>query len=322
VPIGALVAPLSRTPACRPVIADGARAKPALLKDGTASGALARALVILLLCLAVLPGTGTAAVSGNPDIAALQVGLRRQKLYEGSVDGQLGVKTLEAIRALQERAGLMADGRPGRATRAALGRFGRRGPRILRRGAFGWKVARLQFQLAWHGFPSATMDGRFGEHLEGAVRDFQRWAGLTVDGRAGPEVFARLRTPPPKSPIALSPPLDVTPGDGFGPRRTRFHTGIDYSAPRGTPIAAAGAGVVTYAGELAGGWGRVITVAHGADVRTMYAHLSKIRVAVGQPVYAGDVIGRVGSSGNASGTHLHFEVRVRGAAVDPLTALH
>jgi murein DD-endopeptidase MepM/ murein hydrolase activator NlpD len=283
---------------------------------------VARRALIVLLCLAVLPGAGAAAVSGNADIAALQVGLRRQGLYDGSVDGQRGAKTLKAIRALQQRAGLPPDGEPGPATRAALGRFGRRGPRILKRGAFGWKVARLQFQLAWHGFPSATMDGRYGEHLEGAVRDFQRWAGLTVDGRAGPEVFARLRTPPPKSPIALSPPLDVTPGDGFGARGARFHAGIDYSAPRGTPVAAAGAGVVTYAGELAGGWGRVITVAHGADARTMYAHLSKIRVQVGQRVDAGETIGRVGSSGNASGTHLHFEVRIRGAAVDPLTALH
>jgi murein DD-endopeptidase MepM/ murein hydrolase activator NlpD len=277
---------------------------------------------VIFLCVAALPGAGAAAVTGSADVAALQVGLRRQGLYDGSVDGQLGAKTLAAIRALQQRAGLEPDGEPGKATRAALGRFGRSGPRILTRGAFGWKVARLQFQLAWHGFPSATMDGRYGEHLEGAVRDFQRWAGLPPDGRAGPEVVARLRTPPPKSPIALSPPLEVTPGDRFGPRGARFHTGIDYSAPRGTPVAAAGAGDVTYTGELAGGWGRVITIAHGADVRTMYAHLSAIRVRVGQRVDAGEVIGRVGSSGNASGTHLHFEVRVRGAAVDPLTALH
>jgi murein DD-endopeptidase MepM/ murein hydrolase activator NlpD len=281
-----------------------------------------RLALVVLVCLALLPGAGTAAVSGSADIAALQVGLRRQGLYEGSVDGQLGAKTLAAIRALQQRAGLSPDGEPGKATRAALGRFGRSSPQILTRRAFGWKVARLQFQLAWHGFPSGTMDGRYGEHVEGAVRDFQQWAGLPADGRAGPGVFARLRVAPPKSPIALSRPVDVTPGDGFGPRGARFHTGIDYSAPRGTPVAAAGAGDVTYAGELAGGWGRVITIAHGADVRTMYAHLSAIRVRIGQRVDAGETIGRVGSSGNASGTHLHFEVRVRGAAVDPLTALH
>jgi murein DD-endopeptidase MepM/ murein hydrolase activator NlpD len=282
-----------------------------------------RAALVILLCVAVLPGGAgaTAAGVGSADIAALQVGLRRQSLYSGEVDGQLGQKTLAAVRALQQRAGLVPDGEPGKATRAALGRYGRVRPPILARGGFGWDVAWLQFQLAWHGFPSGRFDGRFGEGVEDAVRRFQDWAGLEPDGRAGPEVMARLRTPPPKSPIALSPPLDVAPGDRFGPRGGRFHAGVDYSAPRGTPVAAAGAGIVTYAGELAGGFGRVVTIAHGADVRTMYAHLSAIRVRVGRRVEAGDTIGLVGKSGNASGSHLHFEVRVRGAAVDPLTAL-
>jgi murein DD-endopeptidase MepM/ murein hydrolase activator NlpD len=278
--------------------------------------------LVILLCLLVLPSGGTAAVSGSADVAALQVGLRRQGLYSGAIDGQLGQGTMAGVRALQQRAGLAPDGVPGKATRAALGRFGRSRPPILGPGAFGWGVARLQFQLAWHGFPSGRFDGRYGEHLEAAVRLFQRWSGLAVDGRAGPAVFARLRTPPPKSPIALSPPINVPPGDPFGPRGARFHSGFDYSAPRGTAVAASGAGTVTYAGALAGGWGRVVTVAHGAEVRTMYAHLSKIHVQVGQRVVAGETIGLVGSSGNADGPHLHFEVRVRGAAVDPLTALH
>jgi peptidoglycan hydrolase-like protein with peptidoglycan-binding domain len=278
--------------------------------------------LILLLALVVLPTPAAAAEpSANADIAALQVGLRRQSLYDGTIDGQLGQKTLAAIRTLQQRAGLPPDGVPGKATRAALGRFGRPAPTILTRGAFGWGVAKLQFRLAWHGFPSGRLDGRFGEHVEDAVRRFQEWAGLEQDGRAGPEVLARLRALPPKSPIALSPPLAVPPGDRFGPRGVRFHTGVDYSARVGTPVAAAGAGIVTYAGPLAGGWGKVVTIGHGADVRTMYAHLSKIRVAVGARVDAGQTIGLVGKTGNASGAHLHFEVRVRGAAVDPLTAL-
>jgi murein DD-endopeptidase MepM/ murein hydrolase activator NlpD len=322
--LGSPMDSLSRIPTCRPVVADGARAKPALLKAGAASGAsVVRRALVILLCLAALPGAATAAAagSGSADVAALQVGLRRQGLYEGSVDGEIGPRTLTAIRTLQQRAGLLPDGRPGKATRAALGRFGQARTRILTRGTFGWDVARIQFQLAWHGFPSGTFDGRFGERLESAVRQFQRWSGLEADGRAGPDVMTRLRTLPPKSPIALSPPLEVPPADRFGPRGARFHTGIDYTAPRGTVITAAGAGDVTYAGELAGGWGRVVTIGHGVDVRTMYAHLSAIRVEVGQRVEAGETIGLVGSSGNASGPHLHFEVRVRGAAVDPLTAL-
>jgi len=86
-------------------------------------------------------------------------------------------------------------------------------------------------------------------------------------------------------------------------------------------VGAASAGRVTYARRLAGGWGKLVVVAHRDGVRTMYAHLSSIAVLVGQRVAAGTVLGAVGATGDASGPHLHFEVRVRGAAVDPLGAL-
>jgi murein DD-endopeptidase MepM/ murein hydrolase activator NlpD len=281
---------------------------------------MSRRAIVILLCLVILPGPATAA-SGIADVAALQVGLRRHGLYGGDVDGLLGPRTTSALLKLQRRAGLSPDGVPGPATRAALGRFGRTPARILGPGLFGWDVARLQFMLAWHGFPSGTFDGRYGPRVEGAVRRFQEWAGLLQDGRAGPEVMASLRSPPPTSPIALSAPLDVPVGDRFGPRGARFHSGVDYAAPRGTRVGAAAAGVVTYAGLLPGGWGIVVTVAHGADVRTMYAHLSAARVHVGARVEAGETVGLVGATGHATGPHLHFEVRVRGAAVDPLTAL-
>ena len=281
---------------------------------------MSRRALVILLCLVVLPGSAAAA-SGSADVAALQVGLWRKGFYRGDVDGLFGPMTTVAVQRLQRRSGLAPDGVPGSATRSALGRFGRTPARILGPRAFGWDVARLQFLLAWHGFPSGTFDGRYGPRVEGAVRRFQEWAGLQLDGRAGPEVMASLRSPPPSSPITLSPPLDVPAGDRFGPRGARFHTGVDYAAPRGTPVGAAGAGTVTYAGSLPGGWGRVVTVTHGADVRTMYAHLSAIRVEVGARVEAGETVGLVGATGNATGPHLHFEVRLRGAAVDPLTAL-
>jgi murein DD-endopeptidase MepM/ murein hydrolase activator NlpD len=86
-------------------------------------------------------------------------------------------------------------------------------------------------------------------------------------------------------------------------------------------VTAAGSGRVTFAGWSAGGWGYLVTIAHGAGVRTMYSHLSRIGVRVGQQVAAGQRIGRMGASGKATGPHLHFEVRLRGAAVDPLTGL-
>jgi murein DD-endopeptidase MepM/ murein hydrolase activator NlpD len=281
---------------------------------------MSRRPLVILLCLIALPGSAAAA-SGSADVAALQVGLWRHGLYRGDVDGLVGPMTTTAVQKLQRRAGLAPDGVPGRATRTALGRFGRTPARILGPRAFGWDVARLQFMLAWHGFPSGPFDGRYGPRVEAAVRRFQEWSGIQQDGVAGPEVMATLRRSPPVCPLTLSPPLDFPPSDGFGPRGARFHAGVDYPAPHGTRVAAAAAGVVTYAGALPGGWGKLVTVAHGAEVRTMYAHLSAVRVEVGARVDVGETVGLVGASGTATGPHLHFEVRVRGAAVDPLSTL-
>jgi murein DD-endopeptidase MepM/ murein hydrolase activator NlpD len=109
--------------------------------------------------------------------------------------------------------------------------------------------------------------------------------------------------------------------DGFGPRGTRFHTGIDIPAPTGTGVVAAAPGRVAFAGWLAGGWGLLVAVAHRDGTRTLYAHLSRVEVRVGERVQAGWQLGRVGATGDATGPHLHFEVRVRGAAVDPLPVL-
>ena len=76
-----------------------------------------------------------------------------------------------------------------------------------------------------------------------------------------------------------------------------------------------------WAGYRVGGWGLLVTIAHGNGVRTMYAHLSRVGVRVGERVGVGAPVGRVGTTGDATGPHLHFEVRIRGAAVDPLPAL-
>jgi murein DD-endopeptidase MepM/ murein hydrolase activator NlpD len=97
--------------------------------------------------------------------------------------------------------------------------------------------------------------------------------------------------------------------------------GVDILAAAGAPVAAAAVGRVTYAGWLAGGWGKLVVVAHVDGVRTMYAHLSSIAVRLGQRVGTGDRLGAVGATGEATGPHLHFEVRLGGAAVDPRPAL-
>lgn len=278
------------------------------------------ALPLVLAALAVAP---PAAGSRNAGLAALQVALHARGLYAGTIDGLESPATTNAIKRFQRRAGLEPDGIPGPQTRRALGRYGRHllGSRALTRGATGWDVAALQFVLAWHGFPSARIDGGLGVKTERALRRFQRWAGLEADGVAGPTTFAALRRPPPRCPIGLARPLDAPVGDRFGPRGNRFHAGIDLTAPRGTPVAAAAPGRVVFAGFAAGGWGNLVVVAHANGVRTMYAHLATVSVRRKAAVRAGTRLGTVGGTGESNGPHLHFEVRVRGAAVDPLPVL-
>lgn len=283
---------------------------------GRVSAAFAAALAAAVLA-------GPAAAAGNPEIAALQVGLSSRGLYKGNVDGVLGAGTSDAVRRFQRKAGLPANGVPGPKTRAALGHYGRRAPlgrRTLLLGTRGWDVAALQFALAWHGFPSGPLDGHLGLRTEAALRRFQVWAGLKADGTAGASTFAALRAPLPRSPLVLSVPVQAPTGDVFGPRGSRFHSGLDFTAPTGTAVSAAGSGRVVFAGRHASGWGNLVVVKHGSGVRTLYAHLSRIDVKLGQSVSSGAGVGLVGATGTATGPHLHFEVLVRGAAVDPQTA--
>ena len=283
-------------------------------------------MLLALASLAVsaaMPASAFAARMGSPSIAALQVALRAKGLYSGDVDGFAGRGTRSAVRALQRRAGVSVDGVAGPQTLAVLGRRGRPrlGSRVLAPGASGFDVAELQFLLAWHGFPSATIDGGFGSHTEAALIRFQRWAGLTRDGVAGRATVRHLKIPPRRSPFPLARPVSNGVGDGFGPRANRFHPGLDFPAPAGTAVYAARSGRVTWAGWWPGGLGNLVSVAHGAGVRTLYGHLSAITVRRGQRVSGGALIGRVGSTGLSTGPHLHFELRLRGAALDPRTGL-
>jgi murein DD-endopeptidase MepM/ murein hydrolase activator NlpD len=274
-----------------------------------------------VLFLALTAPTAAVAV-GKPNVAALQVALRARTLYTGTIDGVVGPSTTAAIRRFQRRARITVDGVAGPQTRRALGRYGRRrfGVRLLNMGKSGWDVAALQFALATHGFPSGTFDGGFGPHTDAALRRFQRFARIGADGIAGPATYAALRRPPARSPISLRRPVRASLGDRFGPRDNRFHAGVDFTAPYGATVHAAAGGRVVHAGWDAGGFGYLVTVWHGNGLRTMYAHLSAVLVHRGQRIGAGARLGRVGASGHAFGPHLHFEVRVRGAAVDPLPA--
>ena len=277
---------------------------------------------ILAAAVAALLLAGPAWGQGSARIAALQTALSAKGIYLGTIDCLLGPSTKAAVKRFQRRVGLMPDGVPGKRTRRALGRYGRHpiGSRILARGDIGWDVAALQFKLAWHGFPSRAFDGVFGARVENALVGFQEWAGLRAAARAGPATWRALREPPASCPVQLGWPLRGRLASPFGPRWNRFHEGVDISANEGDRIGASLAGRVIFA-DWNDGFGQLVTIAHHHGVVTMYAHLSRIEVEVGERVSAGEEIGRVGHTGGATGPHLHFEVRLRGASVDPLPAL-
>ena len=103
-------------------------------------------------------------------------------------------------------------------------------------------------------------------------------------------------------------------------RRSHRHAGIDFDGDTGDPVVSAGTGVVTHAGGAPAGYagyGLMVVVDHGNGVSTLYAHLSRVRVVVGQAIAAGEDLGAMGTTGNVTGSHLHFEVRIGGAPVNP-----
>jgi murein DD-endopeptidase MepM/ murein hydrolase activator NlpD len=111
---------------------------------------------------------------------------------------------------------------------------------------------------------------------------------------------------------------------GYGIRSDPFrggaarHQGIDLAAPIGTPIYATADGVIREAGYNSGGYGNLIKVDHGRGIETRYGHLSRILVSAGQRITRGQLIGHMGSTGRSTGSHLHYEVRIDGRAVNPI----
>jgi murein DD-endopeptidase MepM/ murein hydrolase activator NlpD len=141
--------------------------------------------------------------------------------------------------------------------------------------------------------------------LAARIREAQRGAGSTGSGQSA---------------SGLVWPCDGVVVSGFGMRWGRMHEGIDIGCAYGTPNRAAASGTVIHSGWL-GGYGNLVVVDHGNGLSTAYAHASTLLVSVGQSVSQGETLSLVGSTGNSSGPHLHFEVRVNGSAVDPLLYL-
>jgi murein DD-endopeptidase MepM/ murein hydrolase activator NlpD len=154
------------------------------------------------------------------------------------------------------------------------------------------------------------------EHIREAVDATTRLARLAID--EGVKV--------PDLTVLTTAPVANTESSGFGWRDDpirhdrRYHRGTDFRAEPGTAVLAAGDGTVVFAGRQSG-YGNVIYVDHGGGVITRYAHLRRIETKKNMTVTAGERIGQVGSTGRATGPHLHFEIRLDGRAVNPVTAM-
>lgn len=154
--------------------------------------------------------------------------------------------------------------------------------------------------------------GDFESELDGLDAEQGRLESLIRGSSSGEGTAPGLLVRPVPGPITSA----------FGPRHhpilgyTRMHTGVDMSAPYGQEIKAGAAGRVLLASTY-GGYGLTVIIDHGGGMTTLYAHQSKVVVGPGTQVTAGEVIGQIGSSGLATGPHLHFEVRIGGSPVDP-----
>lgn len=282
--------------------------------------------LILIALLAPAP------VAASPArVAALQSALQGLKLYGGSVDGIKGPLTRDGVRSLQRRRGLHVDGVFGPQTRRALGWRGRPGlgSRVMRYGERGWDVAALQFLLQRAGHGPGRADGLFGPLTRAAVVRAQEAAGIGVDGLAGSVTIRSLRSGAggdsgevPSGPVRFLRPVPGPIGDPFGaPRNGYTHTGVDFPEPEGTPIAAAGVGTVIYGAYNGGGYGNLVVIQHRLGYTSWYGHLSTITAHVGEDVVGGTRIGFVGSTGDATGPHLHFEVRHYDTPINPVPLL-
>lgn len=139
---------------------------------------------------------------------------------------------------------------------------------------------------------------------------------LPAESSDTPAVSGASNAPARVSGSGMAWPTNGSVTSGFGARWGTLHAGIDIANGIGTPIRAAKAGTIILAGWN-GGYGNSIVIDHGGGLSTLYGHMTRLRASDGQRVSAGDLIGDMGSTGNSTGSHLHFETRVNGSPQNP-----
>ena len=172
----------------------------------------------------------------------------------------------------------------------------------------------------------SAISGGFGG---GVWRDMlhQEYASQASKQKGFGIAEAIVRQMGPQAQVTPTEPLSPLAGalrrtSAFGPRvhpitgQHHHHTGVDYAAPTGTPVRSILDAEVVFAGPK-GGYGQLVELRHADGTTTRYAHLDRIDVTVGQRLERGELLGTVGSTGQSTGPHLHFEVRQNGQAIDP-----
>ena len=160
--------------------------------------------------------------------------------------------------------------------------------------------------------------------LSDTTSSVHRVADVLVFAAAAAKAASTPVAPPPPPPSDIHDVKTwIWPGNGpitspFGSRWGRRHEGVDIDAGYGTPVVAPQRGTVIAAGPGQRGYGLVVQIAHGDGITTLFAHLSKVLVRVGQTVAEGDQIGKVGATGSVTAAHLHYEVHIGGIARNPM----
>lgn len=157
--------------------------------------------------------------------------------------------------------------------------------------------------------------------LESASTDVTKAKGTYAERKAAADAYAKSLKASKMTPVAKGQyKLTAKFGQAGGLWSSGHHTGLDFAAPSGTNVRAAASGTVVSAG-YSGAYGNRVVIKHANGYETTYNHLSKTSVSKGQKVSAGDSIGKVGSTGNSTGSHLHFEVTLKGKFINPQTWL-
>jgi murein DD-endopeptidase MepM/ murein hydrolase activator NlpD len=172
-----------------------------------------------------------------------------------------------------------------------------------------------QVRRGYSGLGGPVMPLLPGDDRQGDASDAMLRARGILDGLDRMNMY---RIAAQKAPFALPVKTAFRFTSGFGRRWGRLHAGVDLAGSHGSPIYSTADGVVVHAG-WENGYGRMVEIQHDFGLRTRYGHLSAIKVSVGERVSRGDRIGDMGNTGNSTGTHLHYEVRVGGNPVNPMT---